>query len=1252
VRDGEHDQRHEHDGHKAVATSLEDHQLAQQQRDSLLSRVSADGTTRHIVDVLADGDCLYRAICVCWDIPQTQHYQLRERVAEHLMQLAVDDFKELCQQYDNIAQALQTATKHRIGQDSLVTDSATQQQVDTLSMDQWSDNTWINIRNMYIQHVVLHRSRYGGLLDIQALCDSHLRNINVHLASDIMRGKFSPLSLQPPPDTIDDSGAEDDIALLHVKWDDVSAEGNHFDIICAAHVHDEVRLRLGTHTHTLVTNTETAASTTSSHDVSTNTDATMQPLDTTTRVIPVLLPLSLPPSYRHMPVMWRLIPSTAKHSWVSLCSIYLQRAWVAHKRNDIDTRDRALVAFMLLPRRALCRSAGQRSARYKLKRKLQQQIQQSRTTPTAITVDGDDSQEANTHSRRASTSALTKSVNRAAELMRAGHISRAAATITQTEPVPLTPSVIDQLQQLHPAAGAPMSQCPDDAPMLYLSGKDLATHVHVFRDNGAAPGPSGWTGDLIQPLLNNSRCLDAIAMLLMLIINGDARGQLCHMLQAMRGMPLAKPQSTKVRPIDMGEVWVKAAGRIVMKQVDVARVFPTIQYGSAVRGGCEKALHIIQTQLEKHMHDDASDAYSSTVAISTDIANAFNTCSRAHIFSNMQGNDHTHPLLRMFHWSHSSPSHVLVYDHDNGSTVAAVIASAAGTKQGDLLASLGYNISMQPTYCAVQALVPEVTLVAIHDDLTIVGPLKHALRAFDCFAQLLQERGDLKLQPAKCRLLSPSLSAPCHTAIRQECESRSLTFLSGCMSLLGSYVGADDTTATAIVKDVVESCYPLLDALTHINMPSPFAMLLLRHCITSKVAYLTRVTRPEVTRMALLQLDKRILTTLATKLHLPPPDALSTTTVSLIRLPVSLGGLGLASAADSAPAAFLASVCLSLPHVTIQPQAPYAVSLARAHATVLTPGTGVVASDKLPSTVEALLTTYSQPTPLVDGLQHHIQLQASKHIQRAILASYTSNAQRAALLSASAPHAGTPSTSIPSADNPGLVMPSAQFDQYVRMRLQLPPRDIVTATCNVLQCGAELPDDIARTHHHQVCKHIRSREATLRHNTVLTTVLRYVRDAGFAAAHEEPVRDDKGHKLRPDAIITPCSPQYPVMYIDVSVTHPAAQSYNTQAANVTNPLYAATQRERIKHAKYDPVAAQDSARFIPLVLESYGAFGKEFDAFLSMLGSAAADFHGFSVRELRDWIAAAYRDISVALHSGNALMAMRTIRATSFVEAR
>ena len=737
-------------------------------------------------------------------------------------------------------------------------------------------------------------------------------------------------------------------------------------------------------------------------------------------------------------------------------------------------------------------------------------------------------------------------------------------------------------------------------------------------------------------------------MLLMLIINGEGTGQLKHMLLSMRGIPLSKPQSTKVRPIDMGEVWFKAAGRIAMKQVDVARVFPNIQYGSAIKGGCEKAIHIVQTQLEKHIHDDPTNPSTSTVAISTDIANAFNTCSRAHIFDTMNNNTITHPPLRMFHWSHSSPSNVLVYDHDNGN-IAAVIPSAAGTKQGDPLASFGYNLSMQPTYSAVQSHVPQVTLVAIHDDLTIVGPLQHAMKAFDYFTELLSQRGDLQLQPSKCRVLSPSSTSSIHTAVQRECESRSLTFIQGCMPLLGGYVGTDDVIATTIVKDTVSSIYPLLDALSHAKMPSPFAMLLLRHCITSKVAYLTRVTRPEVARKSLLELDEHILKVFTSKVDIPSPDKLDASTISIIRLPSRLGGIGIPSTADSSAAAYLSSVCLALPHLQLLPQAPYTSSITLAHATVLTPGTGVVVSDRIPSTVDALLLTYSKPTPLVDGLQHHIQQQCYKHIHRGLLASYTTNAQRAALLSASSSRSGIPLTSIPNADHPTQVMPSALFNQYVRMRLQLPPRDVSPDVCNILQCNTPLTTHIEKTHHYQVCKHIRNREATLRHNKVLNTVLRLARDAGFAASHEEPIRDEKGQKLRPDAIITPSTPNHPTMYIDVSITHPAAQSYSTQAAAITNPLVTAKTREHIKHTKYDNVAAQDNARFVPLVLESYGSFGREFDSFLSVLGSAAADFHGLCERELKKWMACAYHDIVVALHSGNALMALRTLRATSFM---
>jgi hypothetical protein len=397
-------------------------------------------------------------------------------------------------------------------------------------------------------------------------------------------------------------------------------------------------------------------------------------------------------------------------------------------------------------------------------------------------------------------------------------------------------------------------------------------------------------------------------------------------------------------------------------------------------------------------------------------------------------------------------------------------------------------------------------------------------------------------------------------------------------------------------------------------------------------------------------MDDHILTTVINKIGLPKAEQLQLHTKHMIRLPISLGGIGVASLASTSPPAFLASVCLAMPaiHNTLIPTGRYMASLHHSHATILSPNTGVVACDQIPRTVPALVTTYSKPTPYADQLQHRIQQQASKHVHRALLASFTTNAQRAALISASAPHAGIPLTCVPHIDHPNRAMPNTTFNQYIRMRLQLPPHDNNRLVCNVLQCGTRLPTTHDQVHHHQVCRNMTSREATIRHNYVLNTVLRLARDAGFATAKEEPVRDEHGQKLRPDAIITSTISVHRLLYLDVSVVHPAAKSYSAQSAFVQKPLAAATTREKRKHRLYDAVARTDQAVFIPLVIESYGAFGREFVGFLSSLASVAAEYHGFDEKEMKDWMRDARRDIVFALQGGNALMALHTFRPAGF----
>ena len=84
-----------------------------------------------------------------------------------------------------------------------------------------------------------------------------------------------------------------------------------------------------------------------------------------------------------------------------------------------------------------------------------------------------------------------------------------------------------------------------------------------------------------------------------------------------------------------------------------------------------------------------------------------------------------------------------------------------------MLGSLGYDMAVHADYRAVQDEVrdKDVRLIAIHDDLTIVGPAPAAFAAFDMFARRLSARGDLtnvvsSSLPLTASSLTPSLNRP------------------------------------------------------------------------------------------------------------------------------------------------------------------------------------------------------------------------------------------------------------------------------------------------------------------------------------------------------------------------------------------------------------------------------------------------------------------------------------------------------------
>ena len=118
----------------------------------------------------------------------------------------------------------------------------------------------------------------------------------------------------------------------------------------------------------------------------------------------------------------------------------------------------------------------------------------------------------------------------------------------------------------------------------------------------------------------------------------------------------------------------------------------------------------------------------------------------------------------------------------------------------------------------------DVRLVAIHDDLTIVGPAHAAFAAFDMFANRLTARGDLQLRPDKCRVLIPTTDATLIRDITAEATTRGVSVLVGAMSLHGGCVGTDVSKMRDAIRASVSRFDNVLEAVSDPLMPSQIGL--------------------------------------------------------------------------------------------------------------------------------------------------------------------------------------------------------------------------------------------------------------------------------------------------------------------------------------------------------------------------------------------------------------------------------------------
>jgi NAD(P)H-dependent FMN reductase len=254
-----------------------------------------------------------------------------------------------------------------------------------------------------------------------------------------------------------------------------------------------------------------------------------------------------------------------------------------------------------------------------------------------------------------------------------------------------------------------------------LEEDELAIFVHKRLANGAAPDLAGWTGELVQVLVNDEVCLAGLHALVLDIANGSLVEDARALLLASKLIAVPKGDDG-VRPIAIGSTFYKLAALLCMKEVRpaFASLFEPIQLGVGVEGGPERASLLIRTKL-----DSCGDK---GCIVSCDFKNAFNSRDRSTIAKAVYNHGDVAPIWNIFDWAYRSPSQLVVVQ---GGKVVASFASSDGVRQGDPLASLGYALSVHDVYVVIAKRHPKVLVTAIIDDLTLTGPADAVADAFE-----------------------------------------------------------------------------------------------------------------------------------------------------------------------------------------------------------------------------------------------------------------------------------------------------------------------------------------------------------------------------------------------------------------------------------------------------------------------------------------------------------------------------------------
>jgi hypothetical protein len=671
---------------------------------------------------------------------------------------------------------------------------------------------------------------------------------------------------------------------------------------------------------------------------------------------------------------------------------------------------------------------------------------------------------------------------------------------------------------------------------------------------------------------------------------------------------ITKPDSDGLRPIAVGELFYRLAAVIAVSRTRTAaaRLLAPHQFGVGMPSGAERIVHSMQYSL--------TDRTVKRAALKVDTSNAFNSCDRALVLRKLYATPELSPLFRIADFAYSAPSTLLLQHCDGAS-----IESRNGVRQGDPLACLLFCVYMRELYAQLAG-EAKVELYGFVDDLHIVGSPVEVRKALTALQRLLPGVS-LHCNTAKsCLAYFHDDTAPLPASLLRALAEQDIAVRHDWIEVMGGVVGRDSDA----VKHGLD-CLAAKDSGSEAffrRLQSPellvqSALLVLRQCAVPKLNYLLRCSPPACIAEQAARFDVTLVTDAYDKLELRC-DERTAKVEELLRLRLKDGGFGLTSAAQTSPAAYIASVAAARDTSMFAPFRAAAHPLA-ADTLLLgwltdsitrlrqaTPGTKL--NSLLPPSASSFFSFYaSAASALTSSLQRSISALTNDNRREVCLTAAKQLRQQdggralAHFTAYSADFASAWKRAAPT--QPLTTLLDTQYRIAARLNLGLPPLSSdhqLPADCPLCKTGDAVAND---PWHFLICRSQLKSEVNARHDAVKDALYRAVLLTGGQAVREVKGLETKT-RLRPDLQIV-----YPGRHVltDVAVVHSLAANSREQPKNSTA---AAKDMAGAKRRKYAAIASRHDAELIPFVVETCGGLGQDAMVLLDVIsGGFGASLH-------------------------------------------